>query len=609
MKAFSDTRRFGSPVSGRLSALILALTVAVGCASSPFSHEGRKASAPSGAVVRPEMGVEYDILVGEMAVREGDFELAQGAFGRALEKDPTSAPLHFRQAELLAQSDDIVGATQLAQQGMALDPDDIDGRLLAGRLYRLQRDFPGVQRALLNEQGEAISLDASLLLYQVYLENGQLKEALALALDLESADPDNLGAAMAVATTYERMGRLDEAEAALSRALAYHPDRFVLYARLARMRRARGDRDGEIELYQEVLSEYPEHYGTLISLGEAQIAHNDFEGAIATHARILELYPDDPEVLRRLASLEFGAGRYEDAAQRLRQAKALYPEHPEFTYSLGQVLRALSDPDGAILAFDDVGQGHPLYLEARLQIAIVYEEEGRPEQALEELEALRALRPDAGLDFHVATLRARVGDVKGGVALLNSLLEKNPDDEEVLYQLGVIYGNQNDVDQALAYMERVLEVNPQNAQALNYVGYTWAERGQHLDQAERMIRQAVRLSPRDGYIVDSLGWVYYMQAQPLLAEGQQARGVALLEKAVEQLVLAIELTGGDPVVSEHLGDVYLQMGLPNQALQYYEEALQLRPQGIGKPELQKKIDGLRESVGSGSTPQSGSSSQ
>ena len=607
MKAFSDTRKFGSPAKSSLTALVLALVAALGCASPLVSTGARKHSAPSGAVVRPHLGVEYDVLVGEMAVREGDFELAGGAFGRALEKDPTSAPLHFRRAELLAQGDHIQAATALAERGMALDPDDLDGRLLAGRLYRLQRDFPGVRRALLDEQGEAISLEAALLLYQVYLENGKLEEALELALHLQASDPGNLGAAMAVATTYERMGRLDEAEAALSRALEYHPDRFVLYARLARMRRARGDREGEIQLYREVLVEYPDHYGTLISLGEAQIAHKDYEGAMETHARILELYPDDPEVLRRLASLEFGAGRYEEAAERLRRATQLYPQHPEFAYSLGQVLRALSDQEAAIRAFGQVGRGHPLYLEARLQIAILHEEEGRSQEALEELEALRALRPDAGLDFHVATLRARVGDFDGSVALLNELLEKNPEDEQLLYQLGVIYGNQGEMDQSLVYMEKVLEVNPQNAGALNYVGYTWAERGQNLDEAERMIRQAVRLSPRDGYIADSLGWVYYMQAQPLLEQGQRARGVALLEKAAEQLVLANELTGGDTVVSEHLGDVYWQMGRPRRALEYYEEALDLKPQGMEKPELQEKIDQVRKEVGSRS--RSGSNSQ
>ena len=604
MKAFSDSGRSGSRASGALIALMLVF--AVGCASLPVSHGGRKTAASSGVVVRPQAGVEYDILVGEMAVREGDFEQAQGAFARALEKDPDSAPLHFRQAELVAQSDQIVVATQLAERGMLLDPDDVDGRLLTARLYRLKRDLPGMRRALLNEQGKAISLEAALLLYQVYLENGQLDEALALALELEANDPGNLGAAMAVATTYERMGRLDEAEAALTRALEYHPDRFVLYARLARMRRARGDREGEIEVYEEVLDDYPDHYGTLISLAEAQIAHNDFEGAIETHVRILELYPNDPEVLRRLASLEFGVGRYESAEQRLRQGTELYPEHAEFTYFLGQVLKAQSDPEGALLAFEAVGTGHPLYLEARLQMAILYEDDGRPEKALEELELLRELRPDAGLDFHVATLRARVGDVDGGVALLNSLLEESPDDEKILYQLGVIYGSLNQVDQALVYMERVLELNPQSAQALNYVGYTLAERGQRLDEAEQMIRQAVRLSPRDGYIVDSLGWVYYMQAQPFLAEGQRARGVALLEKAAEQLVLAIAVTGGDPVVFEHLGDVYREMGRPGQALERYQEALELRPQGADQPELQKKINGVREGARSEGLKPSGS---
>ena len=608
MKAFSETRRFG-PVTRVFLALVTLSLMALGCASSPASRQAKKAQPTSGPVARPELGVEYDILVAEMAIREGNFEVGQKAFRQAIDKAPDSATLHFRLAQLVAQEGDVPTATQLAERGMALDPDDVEGRVLVGRLYRLQRNFSGVRRALLNEQGEAVSLDAALLLYQVYLETNQLEEALALAIRLAAEDPGNLGAAMAVATTYERMGRLEEAEEALSIALEYHPDRFVLYARLARMRRARGDLDGEIRLYREVLSEYPEHYGTWISLGEAQIAQNDFDGAIETHVQILELYPEDPEILRRLASLEFGAGRYEDAAQRLNMATELYPEQAEFAYSLGQVRRALSDQDGAILAFDQIDRAHPLYVEARLQIAILYDEGGDPQKALEEVEALRVLRPDSGLDLHLATLRARVGNVDGAVALLQSLLAKNPDDEEVLYQLGVFYGNKKEMDRALDYMERVLELNPQNAQALNYVGYTWAEQGQHLDEAEEMIRKAARLSPRDGYIADSLGWVYFMQAQPLLAQGHRDEGMALLEKAIEQLVLATELTGGDPVVSEHLGDVYLRIGLPNRALQYYEEAVELEPRELEQPELRNKIDQLRKDMGTRSTSQPGSRTQ
>lgn len=598
----SGSQNPGSFLLCLAGALTLGMLV-TSCASSP--HRSDTSSRDSGRVVRPELGVEYDVLVGEMAVRGGEFEVARGAFEQALTKDPDSAHLHFRLAQLVAQSDELPEATVLAERGMELDSENVEGRLFLARIYRMQRDLPGVKRALLDAESQPISPQAALALYQVYLEMDELQLALELAQSLFEDDPTNLGAAMAVATTYERMGRFQDAEEALLLALDQHPNRFVVYARLARMRRARGDRDGEIALYRDVLQEYPDHYGTLISLGEAQIAQSDFDGAIETHIQILELFPDDLEVLRRLASLEFGVGRYEAAADRLRHASTRYPQYSEFAYSLGQVLRAMAEREEAIDAFDQVNKSHPLYVESRLQVAILLQETGRLEEALEEIEELRALRPDRGLDFHAAALRAQTGDLQGGVLLLEEMLEETPDDEEVLYQLGVLYGTQQNEDKALEYMQRVLKQNPENAQALNYVGYTWAERGERLDQAEEMIRQAVRLSPRDGYIADSLGWVYYMQAQPLLQGKRRAEGLALLEKALEQLDLAVELTGGDPVVSEHLGDVYLSMDRPQLALEYYEQAVELEPREVEQPNLFQKLDRVRQAIGSrqGPTPE------
>ena len=177
------------------------------------------------------------------------------------------------------------------------------------------------------------------------------------------------------------------------------------------------------------------------------------------------------------------------------------------------------------------------------------------------------------------------------------MLVEDPADVEALYQLGVLYGIHKEVDQSLFYMTQVLEHNPQNAQALNYVGYTWVERGENLDRAEELIEQAVRLSPRDGYIADSLGWVYYMRARPLIAGARRNEGMELLEKAIVQLVLAMELTGGDPVVSEHLGDVYFLMDERQRALHYYEEAETMSPRLDEQPLLREKIESLREEFG------------
>jgi tetratricopeptide (TPR) repeat protein len=451
-----------------------------------------------------------------------------------------------------------------------------------------------VETVLRGDDGLPVNSDAALLLYQVLLEQGRFQDALRTAKQLQADEPGFLGAAMAVAAAYESMGRLAEAEATLRGALIEHPNRIVIYSRLARMRRSQGDRAGEVELYREVLQERPGHYGTLVSLGEAQIAQNQIDQAIITYSELAELFPGDLQILRRLASLEFGSGRYEEAAERLRGAIRRHPNHHEFTYSLGQVLRGLGRGDEAVEVFGSIAPSHPLYLEARMQIAVYYEENGQFDRALREIEILRGLRSERILDFQAAALRARSGDLEGGVALLEAMLVEDPADVEALYQLGVLYGIHKEVDQSLFYMTQVLEHDPQNAQALNYVGYTWVERGENLDRAEELIEQAVRLSPGDGYIADSLGWVYYMRARPLIAGARRNEGMELLEKAIVQLVLAMELTGGNSVVSEHLGDVYFLMDERRRALHYYEEAEIMSPRLDEQPLLRQKIESLRE---------------
>jgi len=594
-RAVRRARRMGSLLAMSAGVVLLG----AGCASLPSLRSERPAKTDGGRLVRPELGPEYDVLVGETAARDGDFEIALAAYRRAVQKDPESAMLRFRVARLAAQTEDLEGAIEAAEEGLALDPDDSDGRLFLGRLYRLKRDLAGLERVLRDADGVPIDGNAALLLFQVYLEQGRLAEATAIAEQLLVDEPDNLAAYMAAATAYERAGRPLDAERTLRRALDHHPNRFVLYARLARMRRSVEDHAGEIAIYREVLAEYPGHYGTLVSLGEAQIAQKDIEGAIATYIEIADLYPDDLQVMRRLASLEFGTGRYEEAAARLRAAFDAYPDQYEFAYSLGQVLRAQGNDVEAAEYFSAIPSSHVLYVESRMQIAVIHEDAGRYADALVEVDRLRVLRPDRSLDFHAASLHARAGDPEGGLALLEGMLAQSPGDEEILYQLGVYHGVQKNPDEALRYMQLVLEQNPDNAQALNYVGYTWAERGEHLDEAERMIEQAVSLAPRDGYIIDSLGWVYYMRARPLMDGDRREEGLALLTRALEQLKLADELTGGDPVVTEHLGDVYLLLDQRKRALEYYEEAIEQNPREDEQPDLRDKLDRLRGQLGHG----------
>ena len=127
-------------------------------------------------------------------------------------------------------------------------------------------------------------------------------------------------------------------------------------------------------------------------------------------------------------------------------------------------------------------------------------------------------------------------------------------------------------------MRQVLKIDPDNVDALNYIGYTYAEQGVRLDEALFLIQKALKLKPNSGYIIDSLGWVYFQKGQ--------------YEKAVATLLKAATLTGKDPTIQEHLGDAYHKLKEYKKALQYYEKALSLEhPE---EKRIKEKIAEVRE---------------
>ena len=589
----------------RIALLGLLLLQAVGCAGglpgSPFGDEPsvRKRPVPAMRVIRNEREADYDVLIAESAAAEGNFELARQAYQRAAEKDPTAAFLHDRLARLAWQLEDVEGAVAEAELAFELAPDNLDIRLFLGRLYRLRRDFEGLDRVLRDAEGRPLDADSAYALFQVALERRDYMEAENLARQLAELEPDQLRGRLGLATVYEQKKDFDSAEDVVRRGLEAFPDHFLLFMRLAQIERERGDREGEIAVYREVLASHPNHYGILQRLGQTQLDMNDLEGAIGTFEQIVESYPEDLNSLRRLASIEFSAGRYQSAADRLEAFLASAPDQPELIFALGQIRRALGDDPGAFEAFNRIGPAEANYIDARLQIAALLETQGKTSEALAEVDRLRELRPNRQLDFHAAALRIELGDFEAGVALLEGLLDGTNEDLDVLYQLGIHYGAENKTDDALRYMQRVLELDPNNANALNYIGYSWAERGENLDEAEKLIRRAIALSPEDGYITDSLGWVYYKMAEGLFAESRKEEALRILDKAQAQLLQAAQLTGGDSVVSEHLGDVFLLRGDKSGALDYYEQAVELEVREEEQPDLLDKLDQLRRDLGAG----------
>jgi tetratricopeptide (TPR) repeat protein len=141
------------------------------------------------------------------------------------------------------------------------------------------------------------------------------------------------------------------------------------------------------------------------------------------------------------------------------------------------------------------------------------------------------------------------------------------------FRLGVVLDKLGERQGSIAEMEKVIALDPNHANALNYLGYTLAELGIRLDEAEGLIKRALEVRPDDGYITDSLGWVYFKM-------GRHDDALLYIQKALEKLP-------EDPLITEHLGDTYMALGKWREARKAYEKALRL---GHENPEqLESKI--------------------
>jgi tetratricopeptide (TPR) repeat protein len=107
----------------------------------------------------------------------------------------------------------------------------------------------------------------------------------------------------------------------------------------------------------------------------------------------------------------------------------------------------------------------------------------------------------------------------------------------------------------------------------------------NIDEAEKLIREALRAKPDSGHIIDSLGWVLYKKGQ--------------YDKAVVELERAHRLMPQDGTVAEHLGDAYFKQKRYRDALRIYRRALVL--ENANPTELRKKINQV-ETLLKGSNP-------
>ncbi len=154
---------------------------------------------------------------------------------------------------------------------------------------------------------------------------------------------------------------------------------------------------------------------------------------------------------------------------------------------------------------------------------------------------------------------------------------------EILYRRGGSYERSGDYIKADKDLLKSLEANPDDAYVLNYLAYSWLEREHKIDTALKMLEKAYAARSNDPYIIDSIGWAYYL--------------VDEYERAENFLKRAVELMPQDPIVNDHYGDILWQLDRKIQARYFWQAVLNLdETEDAMKETIKNKlIEGLKNS--------------
>ena len=212
------------------------------------------------------------------------------------------------------------------------------------------------------------------------------------------------------------------------------------------------------------------------------------------------------------------------------------------------------------------------------QIGKIIEIKQNDEEALLfiENEFKKIKKPSIKILFDLANIYKRNKNFNKSIKYYSTILlklEKNSDAyASILYRRGGSYERLGDYKSSDKDLIKSLEINPNAPYVLNYLAYSWLERKYKIDEAIEMLDRAYSKKKNDPYIIDSVGWGYYLIGDYLNAEKYIKKAVILMPD--------------DPVVNDHYGDILWMLDRKLQAKYFWENVLNLES---ADDEMKKKI--------------------
>jgi tetratricopeptide (TPR) repeat protein len=260
--------------------------------------------------------------------------------------------------------------------------------------------------------------------------------------------------------------------------------------------------------------------------------------------------------------------------QILEQEKTTYPALP---FLLGVAYERLGKGKLALAHYRQIAKEEKHFIWANQRMIMLLQQSDSKGEALTlalDLVAYKHANWEAYL--LAANIYESMQRYQEAIDLLEIGVRRYPHKVKLLYMQGVLQEKSGQFKQCIATVNQVIKRDPFFHSAFNFLGYLYAERGENLDEAEKLVTTALDLKPGDGYYLDSLGMVHFQKGN--------------FEKALTLYLRAIAQEPEEGVIIEHAGDVYYRQQKKDLAANYWQKALE---KNLEEKDRQRILEKLR----------------
>ncbi len=520
-------------------------------------------------------------LAAQYKLKQGDVTEAIWLLDQAIKNDSISINLKLEMANLLLIKKETDKALEQINQALTLEPNNIEALTLLGGIHQQRKEMDEAKATFERVfAGNPSEQNIYLLLGRIYWNESDFNNAERVFCKMAHNIPDSYAAHFFYGKALAAQGKADQAEASLLKSLELEPSLEETRLELLNIYKLQNKPDKITQVYKAILQYTPDNHNATLGLAEhyRQIHQKELSRQLLTE--LGQHTFSDASIITAVYDAFLENKRYDEALWALEGMLAAAQENSDLHYMAGIASDGLDRKEAALAHMIRVAPKSRFYVNAVVHSALLYHDMGKIHQSIEVIRNALVHTPGhAEYYLYLGSFYEEVERYAEALDVLQKGLTLDDQNARLYFRLGVIYDKMGRKQDSISSMKQVVRLTPNDAEALNYLGYTYADMGINLDEAEILIQSALKIKPDDGYIKDSLGWVYYKKGR--------------YSEALKWLTKAIQLVPDDPAILEHLGDVYLKLERKQKALNYYRRSLQKKDKDTGP--LEDKIRSLKGS--------------